>query len=236
MLVRYLSKFVLQMMPSIVATVIGAYIVANFINPKPAAEARKPAIEAQTAAAVAEPAAPAPREVVTTAPPKPAAAGPVMPAAKREAPPPREKSANDLARAAIERLRGPVETKSPAQQAAVVESSRAAEPVRAASRTGADPVGPLAPVQTVMATPAAASVAASPATAPVETTGALPPLPSVVLAPAPADAMLRPIPPADVPQRVATMEMPGAGVVHGVSVADDFFSAVRSVFRAVTPP
>ncbi|CAN0476064.1 unnamed protein product, partial [Phaeothamnion confervicola] len=30
----YLSKFVLQMLPTISATVIGAYIVSTWINPK----------------------------------------------------------------------------------------------------------------------------------------------------------------------------------------------------------
>ncbi len=34
-MVKYLSKFVLEVLPSVVATVVGAYIVAHYINPKP---------------------------------------------------------------------------------------------------------------------------------------------------------------------------------------------------------
>src|SRR5438270_13953224 len=34
-MVKYLSKFVLEVLPSLVATVVGAYIVAHYINPRP---------------------------------------------------------------------------------------------------------------------------------------------------------------------------------------------------------
>jgi hypothetical protein len=39
MLLKYLSKFVMDILPSVVATIIGAYIVNHYINTKPAADA-----------------------------------------------------------------------------------------------------------------------------------------------------------------------------------------------------
>ena len=43
-MVKYLSKFVLEVLPSLVATIVGAYIVAHYINPRP--EAPKAAVVA----------------------------------------------------------------------------------------------------------------------------------------------------------------------------------------------
>ena len=40
-MLNYLSKFVLQMLPTISATVIGAYIVSTWINPKTPPEPAK---------------------------------------------------------------------------------------------------------------------------------------------------------------------------------------------------
>src|SRR6266702_2517717 len=54
-MVRYLSKFVLEVLPSIVATVVGAYIVAHYINPK--AETPKAAVVATVPAGEAKDAA-----------------------------------------------------------------------------------------------------------------------------------------------------------------------------------
>ena len=39
MLLKYLSKFVMEILPSVVATIIGAYIVNHYINNKPADKA-----------------------------------------------------------------------------------------------------------------------------------------------------------------------------------------------------
>lgn len=39
MIVKYLSKFVLEILPSVVATIIGAYIVNHYIVAKPATDA-----------------------------------------------------------------------------------------------------------------------------------------------------------------------------------------------------
>ena len=54
-MVKYLSKFVLEVLPSVFATVVGAYIVAHYINPKteppkPAVVATAPATEARDVA------------------------------------------------------------------------------------------------------------------------------------------------------------------------------------------
>src|SRR3954454_15638043 len=38
-MLKYLSKFVLDILPSVVATIVGAYIVNHYIAPKPAANA-----------------------------------------------------------------------------------------------------------------------------------------------------------------------------------------------------
>src|SRR4051794_4097758 len=37
-MLKYLSKFVLEILPSVVATIIGAYIVNHYIAPKPATD------------------------------------------------------------------------------------------------------------------------------------------------------------------------------------------------------
>ena len=36
-MLKYLSKFTMDILPSVVATIIGAYIVNHYINAKPAA-------------------------------------------------------------------------------------------------------------------------------------------------------------------------------------------------------
>src|SRR5579871_3718276 len=50
--VKYLSKFVLEVLPSVVATVVGAYIVAHYINPR--TEAPKAAVVATAPASEAK--------------------------------------------------------------------------------------------------------------------------------------------------------------------------------------
>ena len=39
MVVKFLSKYILEVIPSVVATVVGAYIVTHYINAKPDADA-----------------------------------------------------------------------------------------------------------------------------------------------------------------------------------------------------
>ena len=54
-MLKYLSKFILQMLPTISATVIGAYIVATWINPKAPSEQAKIAARSPQQAAKAAP-------------------------------------------------------------------------------------------------------------------------------------------------------------------------------------
>src|SRR5687767_11925854 len=69
-MLNYFSKFVLQMLPTIAATVIGAYIVTTWINPKTPPDPAKVAARAQEPAK-AEPAKaePAKAEPAKVAPP-----------------------------------------------------------------------------------------------------------------------------------------------------------------------
>ncbi len=77
MMLGYLSKFVLQMLPTIAATVIGAYIVTTWINPK------TPPDPAKVAAQQAAKAVPAAEELA-------APDVPVAPATKSLRPPRRQ--------------------------------------------------------------------------------------------------------------------------------------------------
>ncbi len=127
MILRFVSKFVLQIMPSLVATLIGAYIVNYYIVPKAqqdraaqAAAASRAASAEQQAAAEPATAETAPEATSAIAPPlrpaSPETAAPARPEPmdaqrKQASAPAREKSADDkrdataMARAVIERLR-----------------------------------------------------------------------------------------------------------------------------------
>ncbi len=71
-MLSYLSKFVLQMLPTISATVIGAYIVATWINPKAPPEQAKIAARSPQQAAKAAPRPSSPlRRLLRLTPPKP---------------------------------------------------------------------------------------------------------------------------------------------------------------------
>ena len=83
----YLSKFVLQMLPTISATVIGAYIVATWINPKTPPDPAKIAAKAQAQqsanvkgkpTAKAPPATDLPAPEVAAAPVEPKAVEPAV--------------------------------------------------------------------------------------------------------------------------------------------------------------
>lgn len=170
---------------------------------------------------------PAPRDkAVSKAGPaaEPVVAAPVTapPAAEATATP----DANDLARAAIERLR----VTDPASR--TQDSARAAEPPK--------PVDP-SHVATAPAVPAPASV-------PVAAAPSLQPLPPPILVSTPqvdnkpavrADDPLRPTPPADIPDPHAPLDLRAdAGVDHPAkrpSVADDVLSAAKSMFNSVLP-
>jgi hypothetical protein len=292
-MVKYISKFVLQMLPSITATVIGAYIVATYINPRTppdasrtAAQSRpaeKPAAKSEPAAAPAETADAAPsvedkletKSVETkspeskpveaadkpekakpvkavSAPSAPASEVRVIPLAKPSAtaaetqapvasqaahatPSEERKDANDLARAAIQRLRGNADTK---------------EANKDASRPG-DDAARLAP--TARASQQVRVGPELPQTAPSIIQTSAPPLPPAIDIAAPRyprvdDAATtasvrgddRLTPPGDVPTAREPLDLRATNArttsaAANTSVADDFLSATKSFFRAITP-
>lgn len=253
-MLNYLSKFVLQMLPTISATVIGAYIVSTWINPKTPAEPPKIAARSQeqkpakAAPAPAEPAqevaaestdakaAEAPAETAkpakatsvtdkvriipivkqlasaTEAAPAPAASVPSPePAAAAQD---ERKDANTLARAAIQRLRGSETARAADEPARPVVAPPRVQPVRAAAEPSPSPVARIAPPL-----PPAVSIA-SPRVMPAEGEAV-----SDRLSP-PAE-----IPPARSPLNLLTRQR----VADNPSLADDFLSATKSFFRAITP-
>jgi hypothetical protein len=311
MLKKYISKFAMDILPSVAATIIGAYIVNHYIATKPGANApaaavstaepqaeAKPAPEAakagskapetsadvtnlpepgikakgisekamieKTAAekpiAVEKPAEksadkpaetasipagtrrhqPAPREKAVAkavpAPAQPAASvsAPVVAAPGTVPAPPVEaaivpeerRDANDLARAAIERLRGANDGTPLAQEAArIPDAPRTQDPPRVVS---ASPVRPLPPPIMVSA-PTAQTFNSSAGS-------------SQMKPPYAARIDDRPTPPADIPAASppsppldlhAEAEEPSRR--GHTTVAEDVLSAAKSVFHAVLP-
>jgi hypothetical protein len=301
-MLKLVSKFAMDILPSVIATIVGAYIVNHYINIRPGADASataaavssaepkkagsrgdsrpaeksadlgnipepgvrakgikapaeidKPAAEktvekpadkadrpAETASipTVAPASAPAdtrrhqPREkAARTAPaPVPASSQPVEPvvaAPNTVAPvePAITPDANDLARAAIERLRGAPETSSRAQETAR-ETVRVLEPPRviaapAPAPVMAPPVQPLPP-PILVSTPPAESAAK-------------PPYPPTGR----SDDPHRPTPPADIPNPGPLDLRADAVDSHAptgrTSVAEDVLSAAKSMFHSVLP-
>jgi hypothetical protein len=182
----------------------------------PAAETRghRPTREKEKAASKTAP-APAPA-------PEPVVAAPATAPVEASTTP----DANDLARAAIERLRG----SEPAPRVQAAEPPKAVEPPRVA-------IAPAAPA------PAAAPVVATPS-AP-----SLQPLPPPILVSTPpadtrppvvrADDPLRPTPPADIPDPHAPLDLRADAAtdqpVKRPSVADDVLSATKKLFNSVLP-
>ena len=288
-MLKLASKFALDIFPSVIATILGAYIVNHYINTKPAgvdataavstADPKKsgsrgdskpaeksadlgnvpepgvrakgvsekslsdksaidkavvtPAEKADRPAETASipPVAPTPRhqsasrEKAAKTQPAPAPAEPVVAAPVTA--PAAEPDANDLARAAIERLRG-------SEPAARVQETSKQEPSKPAE-------GPR-----VVAAPVAPSV---PASVPVTAVPALQPLPPPILVSTPstdakqpvarADDPLRPTPPADIPDAVhAPLDLRADATDQPVkrpSVADDVLSATKKLFNSVIP-
>jgi hypothetical protein len=284
-MLKYFAKFASDILPSVAATIIGAYIVNHYIVTKPGAPApaavsstaadskpaetstdvanipnagvrakgisekavfdkaaaEKPPEKAQekaqdkaqdkseeTASVSADihrrPAAPREKTAIRTIPLTAAAAAQSVasaPAPSNPAPaveaavsPDEHRDANDLARAAIERLRGANEN-SPRPQ----DAARAPD---APSRVAAVPQAPLPAVQ---------------------------PLPPPVIVAAPAGDTFaqgaqaydpsRPVPPADIPspRPVELRTDNGSPPLqpHDKNVAEDMLSAAKSVFHAVLP-
>jgi hypothetical protein len=163
---------------------------------------------------------PAPREkAVSKAAPaaapvaEPVVAAPVTaPAAETAATP----DANDLARAAIERLRG-------------AEPSRAPETPRVVAAPAAVPPAPAATAPSLQPLPPPILVSTPP-------TDSKPPYPSAKR----ADDPLRPTPPADIPDPAgAPLDLRADATVDAPakrpSVADDVLSAAKSMFHSVLP-
>jgi len=274
-MLKYVSKFALDILPSVVATIIGAYIVNHYITNKADAPAaavastaetkkadpkspdtsaevanipesgikakgisekallektasEKPAVAdrpAETADVPAEPRRiqPATREkpaAKTAQTPAPAVAPPPVEAAAASE---EKRDANDLARAAIERLRGTTETQPRVQEAVrIPEAPRVPDMSRVVTAT---PVQPLPP-------PIMVSTPSSEAFNPV--TGSVPMKP-----PAMRDDPRRPTPPADIPSSSAPIDLRAEAALPAphehTSVADDVLSAAKSVFHAVLP-
>jgi len=135
--------------------------------------------------------------------------------------------ANDLARAAIERLRGA----DPASR--TQDSARAAEPPKVVEPSHV----------------AAAPAAPAPVAAPVGAAPSLQPLPPAILVSTPpadsrpppvvrSDDPLRPTPPADIPDPHAPLDLRADAAVPPAkrpSVADDVLSATKKLFNSVLP-
>jgi hypothetical protein len=288
-MLKYLSKFALDVLPSILATVIGAYIVNHYIVSKPDAPATaavsttEPKAEAKAApdANIPEPGVrakgiseksvfeklagekpaeksadkpaetasipvetrrhqPAPREktaaktVPVPQPNVPVVAAPsIAPPAEAATPAEEHRDANDLARAAIERLRGLTDSSPhPQEVARTPDTPRVADAPRIASAppgesyrvVSAPGVRPLPP-PIMVSTPAGEAALDSAAG-------------SSKLKPPYADGPQRPTPPADIPVsrpldlRAEAME---PSPREHKTVAEDMLSAAKSVFHAVLP-
>jgi hypothetical protein len=168
-------------------------------------------------------AAPAPAQI-----PAPDATAPnPAPAVEAASVPEDKRDANDLARAAIERLRGTNEAAPRVQQEAVriPEAPRAPEAARVMTAT---PVQPLPP-------PIMVSTPRSEAFNPV--TGSVPTKPPYAPT-AQIDDRRRPTPPADIPSSSPVDLRAEAALPQArdhTSVAEDVLSAAKSVFHAVLP-
>jgi hypothetical protein len=306
MLKKYISKFTMDILPSVAATIIGAYIVNHYIVAKPAANApvaaaissadlkksdtksdanpsetvanapeagvkakgiserailEKSAVEKPAEKPAAnKPAADKPAETASVPvetrrhqaaprekPVAKAVAAPVQPAAPAVAapttvppveaaiPPEERRDANDLARAAIERLRGANDGSPRAQEAArIPEAPRVPDQPRVVSAppVPAPSARPLPP-PIMVSTPATENSDSSAGSSQMR-----PPYAGA----ARIDDPRRPTPPADIPAAAPSRPLdlhaeaaePTSTREH-TTVADDMLSAAKSVFHAVLP-
>jgi hypothetical protein len=195
-----------------------ASIPADTRRHAPAREREK--VIAKSVAAPVAPSTPA-----VAAAPVPAAPA-TAPAAEAAVAPEDHRDANELARAAIERLRGEGSPR-PQEAARVVSAPPVAAPV--ASSTPA--IRPLPP-PIMVSTPAPESFNA--------------PTGSTAVRPAGNDDPRRPIPPADIPEASPSLSLPSPGPLdlraeaepqrrEHTNVAEDMLLAAKSVFHAVLP-
>lgn len=303
-MLKLVSKFTMDILPSVIATIVGAYIVNHYINIKPGADAAATAAAVSSAdpkkahprgdakpveksadlgnmpepgvrakgisekaiidkSAAEKPAEkPADKPADTASIPASTPANP--PSEPRRHQPTREKSAartapatipaspaepvvvakpntvppaetasapdaNDLARAAIERLRGSTPEASPRAQETPREAARVPDAPREAPRVVA------APVPAPVATPA---VQPLPPPILVSTPPAEPPAKPAYPPTARVDDPHRPTPPADIPDprpldlRADAVDSPPR---ERTSVAEDILSAAKSAFHSVIP-
>jgi hypothetical protein len=145
--------------------------------------------------------------------------------------PEEHRDANDLARAAIERLRGTSDGSPRPQEAARVPDAPrvvSAPPV-AAPVTSAPPVRPLPP-PIMVSTPAAETFGSAPGSSQIR-----PPYPAA----GGFDDSRRPTPPADIPEASPPLDLRAEAVQPArrehTTVAEDMLLAAKSVFHAVLP-
>ena len=205
-----------------------ASVPADTRRHAPAPREREKVIAKSVAAPVAPSAAPA----VAAAPV--VAAPATVPAAEATAAPEEHRDAAELARAAIERLRGAGDGSPRPQEAArVTEAPRiVATPPVAAPVALAPAIRPLPP-PIMVSTPAADSFNA--------------PTGSTAVRPAGTDDPRRPTPPADIPEASPSLSLPSPGPLdlradavepqrrEHTNVAEDMLLAAKSVFHAVLP-
>jgi hypothetical protein len=291
-MLKYLSKFALDILPSVAATIIGAYIVNHYIVTKPGADAPvaaavstadpkteakgapEPAKAPETSSDLANlpetaskakgssekavlekstvdkpetasvPAdtrrhQPAPREKAAKIVPAPAQPAPVVaapvpaPPVEAAVAPDERRDANDLARAAIERLRGGNEGSPRIQEAVrtpeaprIPDAARIPEAPRAVSAPAVLPLPPPIMVSTPPGEAFDPSAASSSQMKPPYAGAAR------------IDDPHRPTPPAEIPaSRPLDLRAEGTGAAmrDHTSVAEDMLSAAKSVFHAVLP-
>lgn len=262
-MLSYLSKFVLQMLPTITATVIGAYIVSTWVNPKaPATGATRTATwpSNKLAEGSAKPAEPAVATEVTDeassseaaekvrvipivrdaegASARPASAAAVPPASPAQTQ--EHRNAAELARLAIQRLRGEA-------AAGTAPHEVAARPATSILRPQPRPALASPPPPSGSATSGSAS---GPPAAGAPLAAVAPPLPPAVtiVTPAPPPALDRLadtrelaadrlVPPREVPAVRDPLSLQAAAhrVTENPSLADDVVSATKSFFRVITP-
>jgi hypothetical protein len=241
----YLSKFVLQMLPTIAATVIGAYIVSTWVNPKTPQESTRTAArsQGQQTARVAYPVGQPAQDTVAeadevTPPEKPAMAASapetirIIPIVKQVLP------AADVAASAPAPAAEPAAAVDERRDAttlarAAIQRQRGGTEVRAAEDAVRPPVG-----RALQARPASE--------APPPAATVAPPLPPAVTIAAPryttqadGDPAVsdRPTPPAEVPAARNPLSLHASHRVAEAnpSPADEFINATRAFFRALTP-
>ena len=282
-MLKYLSKFALDILPSVVATIIGAYIVNHYIITKPADpavaavstadpkkagtgatpdQAAKPDARNDAKAERATDTSPDAAKAVDLAKPSDASEKPtetanapadvrrhkfvvrekaiakiapvtvpaVVPSQAASAGADERRDANDLARAAIERLRRSSDSPARAQELAR-EPARPAEPSRTPAASAA--IQPLPPAITVATPSRETNDRDAGATASISVR---PPYPAQA---ADNDASLRLTPPADIPSSLRPLDLranaEGTVPSEHPTVADDVLSAAKSVFHAVLP-